>query len=108
MEVNLAKAEIFAGICGFTTTVETETKDDMTCKVSIKSECAAIQKLAGELTEVNPYREISFRGKGPTILETGSHYCTHPACPVPTGIIKAVEVAAGLALPQDVTIKISK
>jgi hypothetical protein len=35
-------------------------------------------------------------------------YCTHAACPVASGIIKAVEVEAGLALPGDVSIKISK
>jgi hypothetical protein len=32
----------------------------------------------------------------------------HPACPVPSGILKAIEVAAGLALPKDASIKPSK
>jgi len=103
----MAKAEIFAGVCGFNTTVETH-MEDMNCKITIKSECPAIQKWGEALSEVNPYREISFRGKGPTILEAGKQYCTHAACPVPVGIIKAVEVEAGLALPQDVVIKLSR
>jgi hypothetical protein len=33
---------------------------------------------------------------------------THVACPVPVGIIKAVEIEAKLALPTDVVIKLSK
>ena len=43
-------------------------------------------------------------------LETalGAKYCTHAACPVPVGIIKAVEIEAGLALPTDVSIKLTK
>jgi hypothetical protein len=103
----MAKAEILPGNCGFITTVEA-TMDGDTCKLSITSECKAIQKLAQELTEVNPYQEISFRRNTPQILQMGAKYCTHAACPVPVGIIKAVEVEAGMALPMDVTIKLTK
>jgi hypothetical protein len=28
-------------------------------------------------------------------------HCQHASCPVPSGIIKAIEVASGLALPKD-------
>ena len=103
----MAKAEILPGNCGFTTIVETSMDGDV-CKVTIVSECKAIQKLALELTEVNPYQEISFRRGTPPVLQLGAKYCTHTACPVPVGIIKAVEVEAGMALPMEVTIKITK
>lgn len=104
----MSKAEILPGNCGFTTTVDAVMDGD-TCKLSISSDCKAIQKLAQELTEVNPYQEISFRRNNmPQILQMGAKYCTHAACPVPVGIIKAVEVEAGLALPLDVTIKLTK
>ena len=103
----MAKAEITSGICGFTATVETHMAG-RTCLVSITSECKAIQRLAEELTEVNPFQEISFRGEGPRTLKLGAKYCNHPACPVPVGIIKAIEVEAGLALPADAIIKLSK
>ena len=103
----MSKAEIFAGNCGFNTQVEA-TMDGKTCKLHITSECSAMQKMAEALTEVNPYQEISFKRAMPSIHETGHKYCTHAACPVPVGIIKAVEIEAGLALPTDVTIKLSK
>jgi hypothetical protein len=106
-EQTLAKAEIFSGICGFTTQVKA-TMDGQVCNLAIESECAAIQKLASELTQVNPFQEISFRRQTPRTHEMGAKYCTHAACPVPVGIIKAVEVAAKLALPADATIKLSK
>jgi coenzyme F420 hydrogenase subunit beta len=60
------------------------------------------------LTEVEPFQEISFRGEGPRTLRAGAKHCYHPACPVPVGIIKAIEIEAGLALPADATIKLSK
>lgn len=103
----MATAEIFAGNCGFNTEVEAR-MDGKICKLSIASECAAIRKMAEELTEVNPYEEISFRRAMPKIHEAGHKHCTHAACPVPVGIIKAVEIEARLALPTDVTIKLSK
>jgi hypothetical protein len=103
----VTKAEVHAGICGFVTIIQTELQTD-TCLISIKSDCPAIQKLAAELTQVDPLQEISSRRKVPQTLQKGLQYCTHAACPVPVGIIKAVEVEAGLALPADVFISISK
>jgi hypothetical protein len=103
----MAKAEIFAGDCGFNTTVETHMNGKV-CQVHISSECAAIQRMAEELKEVNPFQEISFKRSMPFTYDVAFKYCTHAACPVPSGIIKAVEVEAGLALPTNVTIKLSK
>jgi hypothetical protein len=103
----MAKAEINSGICGFTATVRTRT-DGRKVAVSIKSDCDAIQRLGEELAEVEPFQEISFRGEGPRALELGAKHCYHTACPVPVGIIKAIEIEAGLALPADASIKLSK
>ena len=103
----MARAEITSGICGFTATV-TANKEGSKVRVSIESECDAIQRLAAELSEVDPFREISFRGEGPRALQMGAKHCYHPACPVPVGIIKAVEIASGLALPADAAIHLSK
>lgn len=102
----MARAVVYPGNCGFTTTIVTQTDGDEVT-ISIVSDCKAIQKLAQEITRVNPYQEISFRRSTPTILQAGAKYCTHAACPVPVGIIKAVELEAGLALPAEVTIKLS-
>ena len=103
----MAKSEIYAGICGFKTEVETRMEGSK-CLIRVKSDCEEIQQLAEALTEVDPFGEIGFRGDGPITLKLGAKYCAHAACPVPVGIIKAIEVEAGLALPADVTIKVSK
>jgi hypothetical protein len=105
--MSMATAEILAGICGFHTTVRANMQGDL-CQLEIHSECKAIQRLAQELTQVEPFQEISFRRSNPQTLQMGAKYCSHAACPVPVGIIKAVEVAAGLALPADVSIQVSK
>jgi hypothetical protein len=103
----MSKVEINAGICGHNTTV-VATMEGKVCKLEITSDCQAIQNLAKELTEVNPLMEISCRRATPQTLQMGIKHCFHAACPVPVGIIKAIEVASKLALPKDAIIKVSK
>ncbi len=103
----MAKAEIESGICGFCTTVTT-TGEGRKVRVEFETECGYVEQLAEALTEVDPYREISYRGEGPVTLRLAAEHLVHPACPVPSGIIKAIEVEAGLALPKDASIKPSK
>lgn len=102
----MAKAEINAGICGMKTTVEAHMLDGV-CNLTIESDCANIRRLAEELKQVNPYQEISHRRGGPLTLQTAVKYCPHAACPVPVGVIKAIEVEAKLALPANVSITVS-
>jgi hypothetical protein len=103
----MAKAEIESGICGFCTTVTT-TGEGRTVRVEFETDCGYVEQLAEALTEVDPYKEISYRGEGPVTLKLAAEHLVHPACPVPSGIIKAIEVEAGLALPKDASIKPSK
>ena len=103
----MASAEIESGICGFCTTVKTTT-EGRRVRVEFETECGHVEQLAEALTEVDPYKEISYRGEGPVTLKLAAEHLVHPACPVPSGIIKAIEVEAGLALPKDATIKPSK
>ena len=42
------------------------------------------------------------------VYEVFAKYSPHPSCPGVSGILKTVEVAAGLALSQEVSMKISK
>jgi hypothetical protein len=104
----LATAKINSGVCGYHTTVKAQADRNYIVALQIESQCEAIQKLAENLTEVNALNEISFQGNPPETLQKGAEFCTHAACPVPSGILKAVEVAAGLALPANVSIELEK
>ena len=103
----MATAEIDSGICGFCTTVTTTT-EGRGVRVEFETTCEHVKKLAEKLTEVDPFREISYRGDGPVTFKLAAEHLVHPACPVPAGIIKAIEVEAGLALPKDASIKPQK
>ncbi len=103
----MASTEIDSGICGFHTTVRSTNEGD-SVRLEFASGCPHVAELAEHLTEVDPWREISFRGEGPLTLRLAAEHLAHPACPVPCGIIKAIEVAAQLALPKEVSIKPSR
>ena len=102
----MSKVDIAPGVCGFFTTVEV-ISEGRQCHVAITSECKAIQKIAEEIGPLDPMKEISSRRGTPRCLEMGLLYCFHAACPVPVGIIKAVEVEKKLALPVESSIKFS-
>jgi len=106
MEVEIMpKAIIDPGICGFLAEVVAEMEGEM-CALEISCECEPVRAMAKELTQVDPMVEIGFHGEGPLTLKMFAKHLPHPACPIPAGILKAVEVAAGLALPKDASIKI--
>ena len=97
----MAIARIESGICGMTTTVRAAAEGLRTVRLEFQSDCRHVQALAQALGVVDPLREISYRGEGPVTLRLATEHLVHPACPVPAGTIKAIEVAAGLALPKD-------
>ena len=65
-----------------------------------------MERLQAELREVSALRELSWKGEGPLVYELARRYLPHASCPVPSGVIKAVEVACKLALPADAAIKV--
>jgi hypothetical protein len=64
--------------------------------------------MSQELKEVDAFEEYFSKFGNSKVYELAKKFCKHPACPVPSAIIKGIEVACGLALPKDVEITISK
>jgi hypothetical protein len=104
----MATVEIDAGVCGHTTTVAAERGDGYSVRVSLDSTCPHVQKIAPEVAEVDALEQIGLRDGLPPVLQSAYTHCAHAACPVPSGLVKAIEVAAGLALPRDVSVIIKK
>ena len=100
----MTQCTIKAGVCGFVTRVEADKKDNGEIALRITSDCPNIQKAAKDLTEIHPLKEIFTRANQTHVYTVISKYSPHPACVVPTGVLKAVEVEAKLALPREVVI----
>ena len=102
-----ARARIVGGICGFATTVVVRGDVDG-CTISIESDCPMVQRLADQLPRIDPLREVAKPGDIPLVWRLAAKNRLHAACPVPVGILKAIELEAGLALPAKVSIDLSR
>ena len=107
-----AKVVIDAGICGFQTVAQVAGADDQNVTFEVRSDCDKINRLGRLLRENGPidaYREIDPRGESVLLCmvrSTLSGCCA--GCAVPVGLLKAMQVAAGLALPKDVHIQLHR
>jgi len=107
-----AKVSVDAGICGFHTRITAIGTDDQNVEFQIESGCDKIKALAQSVKAQGPvdaYQEISPDAESvilSVVRSTLKGCCA--GCAVPVGIFKSMQVAAGLALPKDVGIKIAK
>lgn len=107
-----AKVDIEAGVCGFHTTAFVTSEDGQNVAFDVDTDCDKIRQLGAVLGArglIDAYQEISPAGVSvvmQTVQSTLKGRCA--GCVVPAGLFKAMQVAAGLALPKDISIKISK
>ena len=105
----MTKVEVFSGICGFTTRIEVEETDRYMAICKMEGECPNCNKVAAILAEgpLNVMDELFRKGQS-KVIEACRENLPHISCPVPAGILKALEVGTKLALPADASIKFIK
>ena len=106
-----AKVMVDAGICGFQTKINADSDDSQNVTFKIISGCEKAKAFGEALIAKGPvdgYAEIG-EGTDGVILTTAREFMKGccAACAVPVGAFKAMQVAAGVALPKDVTLTIS-
>lgn len=102
----MAKINVNPGICGLTTKINVSTDDMQTAIIEIDSKCPYISAMQNDIKELDAYSECFARiGEG-EVYKSANRNCKHAACPVPSAVIKGMEVACRLALPKNVEIEI--
>jgi hypothetical protein len=105
-------ADVQAGVCGFRTKAVAASDDGQMVTFAVESDCPRIGRLAEALRARGPidaYQEIGPEGPGVVmscVRENLTGCCA--GCAVPVGIFKAMQVAAGLALPKDIEITLRR
>ena len=106
-----ARAVIQGSDCGFRTRVVASAEGGRHVHFAISTDCEKVAALATGLTEHGPFDafdEIDPRTEGSLMNVVRQHLqgcCS--GCAVPVGLFKAMQVAAGVALPQDISIAVS-
>lgn len=106
----MTKVEVKAGICGFTTQIEADRVTGYNAQFHLESECpnwGKVNKLLGG-KELDMMVEL-FKNKetgevNSQVIQTSLSTIPHVSCPVLSGLLKALEVSVGLALPKDANI----
>ena len=99
----MTRVTVDAGICGFGTTVEVSKTGRRRVSVVLSSDCEMVESMNGELQDLG-WLEALGPPMGSAVWECACEHLKHPCCPVPIGILKAIEVELELALPKDVVI----
>jgi len=104
----MARVKVDAGICGFTTEITTESTDGNAVTIGFQSTCPHVVKAREQIASVEAYTEIFRKPHETRVYQALSPHLPHVACPLYSGFLKAIEAAAGLALPKDAHILVEK
>jgi len=99
----MATVRITPGNCNFQSRIHVEGITRTRFKVRIETECEQVSRLAGLLDELELREALSPLTQSP-LLGKAVASGLHVSCPIPLGIMKAIEVEADLAVPTDVGI----
>ena len=104
---DVCKVTVDAGVCKMKTVIiATMNPDTGMVDLNIQSDCADVLKLSWMAKSICPYTEVEAPMNETEVYKAASEALHHAACPVPCGIIKAIEVAGGMGLKRDVNIKV--
>ncbi|WP_273327300.1 DUF6951 family protein [Vallitalea guaymasensis] len=104
----MANVRVKPGICGFDTTIHIKSEDMQNVNIIIETECPNYKNMSEELIGVDGFGEVFGTFGDSKVFDLSKKYCKHPSCPIPTAILKGIEVECGLALPQKVEMDITK
>jgi hypothetical protein len=101
--------EVFAGVCGFKTVISADPQERYKAVCTLETGCPNLKKVAAALGDepLDVMNELFAKGQSKVITLCSAHL-PHVSCPVPSAILKALEVSVGLALPADPTLKFKK
>ncbi len=96
------------GVCGFDCQVKAEQSDKRNVSIKItESDCTMIQQLSRQLNDISLQDLFVPLTKNKIFIAAEKSGC-HLACPIPAAVVKASEVALGLAVAKDVFFRIEK
>ena len=102
---NAVCAAVNAGICGFTCRIKAWKIDKSAAGLEIsESDCQQIQRFSDLVSKLT-LREIFMPvTRNPVYLSAQKSGC-HASCPIPMAVLKTAEVAMGMALPREVSMR---
>lgn len=92
------------GICGMSTVIEANAAGKFAVTIQITGECKKVLAMGNSLSQINPGDALKPHVYS-VVYKSAAEHTLCPSCAVPVGILKAIEVESGLALPRPVVIR---
>jgi hypothetical protein len=103
----MTNIQLSPGICNLETAITAESAPGDTIKVTLETNCPNWSKIADQIQPVDPVFELFKPYPEIGVVQLMDHI-PHKSCPMVCAILKAIEIEANLALPADVTMRVSK
>lgn len=103
-EAKDVRVTVAPGNCEFRCSILALRQAEKNVRISMQSECPHVRRLAG-LVEVVDLNALFLPVVRNRVFDSAVVAGCHTSCLVPLGLIKAAEVALGLAISQDATIR---
>ena len=94
-----------AGVCKMRTLITAKDNGMGLIELDIKSDCPNILKMSWRLEPMSPYAEVEAEFSKSTIYQLANDAIPPTACPVPSAMVKALEVAGDLGLKREAVIR---
>jgi hypothetical protein len=99
----MTQVSVNSGICGFSVTIKAKKVKDKKIQITLDTDCDMVKQMNKDISKIDIRAAFAGHLSNPVHMSAARHL-KHVACPVPTGILKAIEVEAGVCLPEDVSI----
>ncbi len=103
----MTKVKVTAGICGFSVLITAEKLKNRKIHVTLDTECKMVREMSSDISAIEIRTALAGHKYNPVFISAAKHI-KHAACPVISGILKAIEVEAGAALPKNAHIVFPK
>ncbi|MHB9094106.1 MAG: DUF6951 family protein [Eubacteriales bacterium] len=106
--MKVAKAVVEAGACGFKVVVLAEIDEKNLLSINFHSACNLVTGMKEEFINLNWKKGIFAKMLDSYIYKVCSEHLKHVDCPVPSAILKTIQVLVDAAVEQEVSMKITK
>ncbi len=96
-----------SGACGYSVTIKAKKGKDGKISISLTTDCEMVTKMLEDIAVLDRFAALTGFQNNPVYRSAAKHL-KHAACVVPSAVLKAVEVEAGLNVSKDAVIRFVK
>lgn len=99
----MTKIKVCPGVCGLESVICADSEDMVEAELTVETQCPFVRKMIESIEQPISAYEVCFGKPGKGAIYDAAESLAHAACPVPSAVVKLLEVECGLALPKNVS-----